>query len=179
MAEPSVAFRPESEASALAGRVVGELLRRSSAARALAEKLLGIGVRLADCIDVLGIPGSTELRRELETNGFEKVDAGRAPAGTELWEHHGAILPLFELTAGGRLCATVRVESVVDFLAASGLGRHGEIEGEPGALVRRIRLGDEPLAELWVAERRAERHRVAGRALPDAGPGPAAMLRHL
>ena len=178
MAQPSVAFRPESEASALAGRVVGELLRRSAAARALAEKLFGIGVRLADCIDVLGIPGSAELRRELETHGFERVEAGLAPSGTELWEHHRAMLPLFELTAGGKLGATVRVESVIDYLVASGL-EHGEIEGEPGSLVRRVRIGDEPQAELWLAERRAERQRVAGRALPEPGPGLAAMLRHL
>jgi hypothetical protein len=179
MAQPSVAFRPESEASASAGRVVDELFRRSGAARALAERLLGVGVRLADCIDVLAVPASPELRRELEANGFERVAAERAPSGTELWEHHGALLPLFELTSGGKLRATVRVESVSDFLVASGSEPHGEIEGEPGALVRRVRVGDERDAELWVAERRAERQHVAGRAAPSAGPGPAAILRHL
>jgi hypothetical protein len=136
-------------------------------------------VRLADCIDVLGMPASSELRSELEANGFERVAPERAPERTELWEHHGALLPLFELSSGVKLRATVRVESVVSYLVASGLERYGEIEGEPGALVRRVRIGDEPEAELWVAERRAERQRVAGRALPSSGPGPAAMLRHL
>ena len=163
----------------MAGRIVGELFRRSAAARALAERLLGVGVRLADCIDVLSVPASAELRRELEANGFEAVEPGRAPAGSELWEHHRAMLPLVELTSAGKLCATVRVESVVAYLVASGLEQHGELEGEPGALVRRVRVAEEPEAELWVAERRAERQRVAGRALPSSGPGPAATLRHL
>lgn len=179
MAQPSVAFRPESEASALAGRIVGEFLGRSAAARKLAERLLGVGVRLADCIDVLAVPVSAQLRRELEANGFARADGGHVPAGIELWEHHGALLPLFELTSGGKLRATVRVESVCDYLVASGLERHGEIEGEACAHVRRARIAEEAEAELWVAERRAERHRVAGRAPPSSGPGPAAILRHL
>lgn len=179
MASPSVAFRPESEASASAGRIVGELLRRSAAARALAERLLGVGVRLADCIDVLGVPASTELRRELEANGFEKVSAEHAPPGTELWEHPRALLPLLELITGEKLSATVRVESVVDYLVAGGFERRGAIEGDAGALVRRVRIAEEPEAELWVAERRAERRRVAGRTLPSAGPGPVAIVRHL
>jgi hypothetical protein len=172
-------FRPEPEASALRDRVVGDLLRRSAAARALAARLLGVGVRLGDCVDVLGVPASVELRRELLAHGFERLEPERAPLGTELFEHRGALLPLFELTPGPKLRATLRVESVCDYLEASGLERFGEIEGAPLSLVRRAQVGEEADADLWVAERRAERCRVAGREPPSAGPGPAAILRHL
>src|SRR5262249_47052534 len=54
-----------------------------------------------------------------------------------------------------------------------------EIEGAAGALVRRVRGAKEPDAELWGAERRAERRRVAGREPPSRGPGPSAILHHL
>ncbi|HEV8548473.1 MAG TPA: hypothetical protein VGQ57_05575, partial [Polyangiaceae bacterium] len=174
-----VVFHPESDASALSGRVVADFLARSPSARDLAERLLGVGVRLGDCIDALTVPASGELRRELAASGFVRVGPERAPAGVELWEQPRALLPLIELGSGAKLRATVRVESVVDYLEASGLGSCTSLEGAPRALVRRAKVGEDRDAELWVAERRAERQRVVEKGTPDAGPGAGAVERHL
>jgi len=174
-----VVFAPESAASALVLRVVGELLQRSAEARRLAEELSTVGVRLADGIDVLGVPAADELRHELPRCGFELLSPELLPDGGERWQHPRAILPLIELRRDQKISAIVRTDSVVDFLEAGSHRALGPIEGAPFALVRRVLVAESDDAELWLAERRAERFVVAGRAAPTDGPGAAAIARHL
>jgi hypothetical protein len=173
-----VAFQPEVDASALASAVTAEFLRRSAAARELATRLLGVGARFADALDVLHVPPDTEFRRKLVASGFEPLRDERAPAGTELWEHPRALLPLFDLGPGAELRAYVRTDSVADFLEASLPSALGAVEGAPFAKVRRVLVEAAAGAELWLAERRAERRLVSAPELED-GPGAAAILRHL
>jgi hypothetical protein len=174
----TVVFEPESAASSLVAGVLGELLRRSDGARRLAEQLLTVGTRLGDALDALGARASDELRRELDQCGFRRLPAAVA-ASSELWAHPKALLPIFNLRASDKLHATLRVESVVDFLEATAPERLDRIEGAPFALVRRVRLAANAESELFVAERRAERYRVALPGEPLAGPGAAAIARHL
>jgi hypothetical protein len=173
-----VAFQPELEASALVEEVTAELVRRSPTLRSLADRLRSVGARLADAIDVLHVPPDAELRQRLASKGFERLANERAPDGTELWEHPRALLPLLDLGPGAKLGAYVRTESVADFLEANLPARLGAIEGAPFAKVRRVLVESAPDAEVWLAERRAERFWLSAPNVP-AGPGPAAILRHL
>ena len=173
-----VIFQPELGASALVEQVTGELLLKCAGARALAERLNAVGARFGDALDVLHVTPSAEFRRELAARGFERLSGARAPSGTELWEHPRALLPLFDLGPGSKLRGYLRTDSVVDFLEANAPARLGAVEGAPFAPVRRVLVAEAEDAELWLAERRAERSRVSAPELV-SGPGPAAMLRHL
>ena len=173
-----VVFQPENDASALVTAVRDEILRRSAAGRTLAERLQGVGVRFADVLDVLHVPPDAEFRRKLVASGFERLRDERAQARTELWEHPRALLPLFDLGPGDKLRAYVRTDSVADFLEANLPAALGCIEGAPFAKVRRVLVAADSGAELWLAERRAERRLVSAPELGD-GPGAAAILRHL
>jgi hypothetical protein len=173
-----VTFQPEPAATALALGFIEELERRSAHARAFAERLRGVGARLSDAVDLIGVRAGAEVRRELEQAGFVRVvhpDGGAG--GRELWEHPGALLPLVELGTEAELRVVARTDSVVDFLEAAPGSALGAVEGAPSGLVRRVLVAREGGAELWVAERRAERALVCARA-PSAGPGAAAIERH-
>src|SRR5690349_2230314 len=115
-----VVFHPESDASALVLRMLDELCRRAPGARAQSERLLGIGARLADAVDLFAVHADDELRRELAACGFVRVPHPDPGAhGRELWEHPRALLPLVELHSDAALRAFVRSDSVVDFLEAA------------------------------------------------------------
>jgi hypothetical protein len=178
MAMTPVVFQPEVVASALVERASAEFLRKNAGARAFAERLASVGARFGNALDVLAVPPDSELRRELLAAGFERLGDERAPEGSELWEHPRALLPLFELGRGSKWCAFARTDSVTDFLEAASPATSVPVEGAPFAPVRRVLVADAPDAELWLAERRAERSRVSARELA-TGPNPAAILRHL
>jgi hypothetical protein len=173
-----VVFQPEADASALVGALVGEFLERSAAARALATRLLAVGVRLADVLDVLGVPQREGLSERLASTGFARLPPERHPGKGELWEHPRALLPLIQRGRGEKRRAFARTDSVVAFLEAAGGTPARPVEGAPFALVRRVLLDETADTELWLAERRAERWRVVTETLRD-GPGPALIARHL
>ncbi|HTQ08014.1 MAG TPA: hypothetical protein VMI54_29375 [Polyangiaceae bacterium] len=172
-------FKPEPEASALVLGLLDECRRRLPGVRLYAERLLAVGARLADAVDLVSVHADGELRRELAERGFAAVPhPDGAASGRELFEHPGALLPLVELRRDDALRIYARVDSLVDFLEAAPVTVLGAVEGAPSALVRRVLVDRGDGAELWVAERRAERTLVAAR---DAGggPGSAAIERHL
>jgi hypothetical protein len=86
-------------------------------------------------------------------------------------------LPLVQVGRGAKQRAFARTDSVVDYLEAAGAPASA-IEGAPLSPVRRVLVAENADSELWLAERRAERFRVASETLDDA-PGPAPVLRHL
>ncbi len=174
-----VAFSPEPSAA----RVVGELLTRfsdgSAAARALAAHLLeSAGTRLCDVVEVLSVAGDGELRRSLVAQGFRTLPSEGLVSGAELFEHPRALLPLVELRPYGKARASVRVDSLPDFLEASG-ARPLELEGDAGALVRRALVASEGESELFVHERWGARKLVTVRDAVSRGPGVAAREKHL
>jgi hypothetical protein len=170
-------FQPEADASALVASLLAEFLGRSLGAREYAARLGGVGARFGDAIDVLGVPESDALRARLASAGFERLARERCPAAGELWEHPRALLPLVQVGRGAKHRAYVRTDSVVDYLEVAGTPA-GAIEGAPWSPARRVLLATSSDSELWLAERRAERFRVAAETLDD-GPGPEPLLRHL
>ena len=176
----SIVFRPEPAASELVARAVSRFLERSPAARELGRSLLeGAGTRLADAIEVLAVPATDAQRSELTAAGFARLPQSREPAGLELWEHAGALLPLFELRPEPRLAAYVRTDSIVDFLEATGTLAPARLEGAAGALVRRALIAETAESALWLVERWADRRLVTSASAVREGPGMAAMTRHL
>jgi len=170
------AFHPEPIASDLAHALVSDFLERSPSAEKLAERMLAAtGSRFRDALDVLSLGASDELRKQLRLTGF--VRTGDSDDGAELWEHTTAIFPLLELRPSGKRRGFVRVDSIVDYLEASGTAPL-VLEGDAGALVRRALVADEE-AELWVVERSSDRRRTTSASAVREGPGAALLARHL
>ena len=91
----------------------------------------------------------------LAKNGVGEATHGGSGAASGVWEHPLGLFPRVRCHAvtlmTGRQLA-IKVESVVDFLAAHGLTQV-EIEGAPSALLRRARVAWENGVEVWVVER--------------------------
>ena len=73
---------------------------------------------------------------------------------SEVWEHPLGLFPRVRCHSGTARQLAIKVESVVDFLAAHGLTQV-EIEGQPLASLRRACLARENDVELWAVERHA------------------------
>jgi len=169
------AFHPEPIASDLAHALVSDFLEQSPGASKFAERLLAAtGSRFRDALDVLSLGASEELRKQLRLTGF--VLTGNSDDG-ELWEHTTALFPLFELRSNAKRRGFVRVDSVVDFLEATGTAPLA-FEGDAGALVRRALVADDE-SELWVVERSTDRSQTTSASSVGAGPGAALVARHL
>jgi hypothetical protein len=176
----SIVFRPEPAASELVARAISRFLERSTEARELARRMRdGAGARLSDAIEVLGVPESEAQRQKLTAAGFARLATTREPTGHELWEHAGALLPLFELRADQKLAIFVRTDSIVDFLEANVEFALACIEGNTGASIRRARIAESADSELWLVERWVDRRLITSDTGVGSGPGMAAMARHL
>jgi hypothetical protein len=179
-APSTFAFTPEPTAAALALELYERYLLHSHAARALSVTLREeTGTRLSDVVDVLSLAADTGLRARLIAAGFAPIGVEGLAPGSELFEHGRALLPLVELRAYGKARAYVRVDSLVDFLEASGLQKPETLEGHAGAFVRRALLASEDETELWVIERSAARRLVTSSLAVSRGPGVTARARHL
>jgi hypothetical protein len=174
------AFTPEPTAAALALELHERFLQQSSAARVLSVRLREqAGTRLSDVVDVLSLESDSGLRARLVGAGFVPVGVEGLALGSEVFEHPRALLPLVELRAYGKARAYVRVDSVVDFLEASGMSKPEALEGHAGAFVRRALVAGESDTELWVVERSAARSLVTSTLSVSRGPGVTARARHL
>jgi hypothetical protein len=179
-APSTFAFTPEPTAAALTLELYERYLRQSSAARDLSARMRNeTGTRLADVVDVLSLASDAALRARLIASGFAPVGVEGLAAGSELFEHGRAVLPLVELRAYGKARAYVRVDSLLDFLEASRLPRPEALEGHAGAFVRRALVASEDETELWVVERSAARRLVTSSLAVAQGPGVTARTRHL
>jgi hypothetical protein len=178
-APSTFAFSPEPTAATLTLELYERILQQSYAARVLSARMLQeAATRLSDVVDVLSFAGDPTLRGRLVDAGFVPVGVEGLVAGSELFEHRRALLPLVELRAYGKSRAYVRVDSVVDFLEASGMPRPETLEGHAGAFVRRALVASEQDAELWVVERSAARRLVTSNLAVSQGPGVTARARH-
>jgi hypothetical protein len=179
-APSTFAFTPEPTAAALALELYERFLQQSHAARVLSIRLREeTGTRLSDVVDVLSVGPDTGVRARLIGAGFAPVGVEGLAPGSELFEHERALLPLVELRAYGKARAYVRVDSIVDFLEASGLPKPETLEGHAGAFVRRALVASEDETELWVVERSAARRLVTSSLAISQGPGVTARARHL
>ena len=73
---------------------------------------------------------------------------------SEVWEHPLGLFPRVRCHSGTARHLAIKVESIVDFLAAHGLTQV-EIEGQSLASLRRACIARESDVELWVVERHA------------------------
>jgi hypothetical protein len=179
-APSTFAFVPEPTASSLVLDLYERFLTQSHAARVLSLRLREeTATRLSDVVDVLSLAADSVLRGRLLAAGFARVNVEGLAAGSEMFEHPRALLPLVELRAYGKSRAYVRVDSVVDFLEASGTSKPETLEGHAGAFVRRALVASEAETELWVIERSAARRLVTSSLAVSQGPGVTARARHL
>lgn len=73
---------------------------------------------------------------------------------SETWEHPKGLFPRIRSHSGTVRHLAIKVESIVDFLAAHGLW-NVEIDGHPNASLRRACIAKEDGVELWAVERHA------------------------
>lgn len=153
--------------------VLDDAAGRSPFLAALARRMRDeTGTRLLDWVDHLVVPDAGGLREQLRNAGF----IGRYVAGAgEVHTHEEGIFPAVVPAHEGPTRVALKVESVVDFLAALGKTNEVAIEGEPLAPVRRCRVSDENEVEVWAIERHGSR----GFEVPGIPPEQAAaVLRH-
>jgi hypothetical protein len=166
-------WRPQPQAADLVRGIADDFLHRCPGAADLARHLRSdTGTRFFDWIDFIQAPRSTELRTRLLDAGFTRKPV---PGEPDCFVHEGAILPTIVLDAAPETCIGIKVDSVVDFLAAWHITDEHEIDGDPLAAMRKARVWEGDRTELWVVER----HGYRGFAVPRVDPDQAVLvLRH-
>jgi hypothetical protein len=165
-------WTPQPEPARLVHRLLDECLIRNSFAADLSRRMLAeTGTRLVDWIDHFGLSAEDPTLSELHGVGY--VHMGTHPQPTE-WEHRQGLFPRVRAHAGISRQLAIKVESVVDFLAANGL-TGVEIEGPPLASVRIACVSRENDVEVLAVERHAS---PAFDANPEEEVPLAAIARH-
>jgi len=145
-------WTPQPEPARLVHRLLDECLNHSSFAADLSRRMFEeTGTRLVDWIDHFGLPEDDPVLPELSRVGY--VHAAVQPRPTE-WEHRLGLFPRIRSHDGSKRQLAIKVESIVDFLAANGL-TGVEIEGPPLASVRVACVARENDVEVLAVERHA------------------------
>lgn len=146
-------WEPQPAAQSLINELVSSFLGRCPDAAGLAARMKSdTGTRFADWIDTIVTPESASMRARLLEVGFSHRPVSGQP---ERYIHEGAMFPAVALAPGRGTSVGLKVDSVADFLSVWKLDH--EIEGEPGAPLRRARAFAGQDAELWVIERHGYR----------------------
>ena len=142
-------------------------LQHHSGASRLSDRLLQeSGTDLFEWVDHLSI-GDAELFQLREVGFFpEEV---KTPTGTEVWFHPQAMLPRVLVMPGASrngvpMRLAIRTESLIDFIAAHGLGT--EIRDRFGSRLRRATIAVENGLELLAVERLGWRHFASSEPVP-------------
>lgn len=147
-------WRPQPDAAALVGRILGAFCRRCSAAAPLAERLYGrTGSRLIDWIDLLTVPADEGFTTRLSALGFVPQETPDRVA----WLHPEGLFPRIEVHEQPVWRAAIKVESVADFLSAGRVQPEAPVEGSSPGRLRKAKIAGEGDAELWVVERHGYR----------------------
>lgn len=165
---------PQPKAQAVINDLVKEFLRLCPGAADLSRRMKSdTGTRFQDWIDSIHLRRNADLKSRLLKTGFVRKPVPGAP---DCFVHPGAIFPtiVLETSVVTRVC--IKVDSIVDFLAAWHITDENPLDGEPLAQLRRAPAFRANDAELWVVER----HGYRGFAIPKADPEqPLLVLRHL
>ena len=142
------------EAEQLLRGLIDGFLRHNEFARGLAARMRDeTGTDFFEWVDHL-ICGDDRLA-ELRAAGFVEEDV-EAPAGITVYWHPRAMMPRVLVTRGqGAGSVALRVESIVDFVAAHDLGMR--VERGFGARLRRARIPDTAGSALHAVERLGHR----------------------
>ena len=169
-------WEPQPRAAALISDLLKDFLQRCPGAAELSRRMKhDTGTRFLDWIDHIQAPRTPELRTRLLDVGFTRKPMPGAP---DCFVHEGAIFPAIVLDSAPITRFAIKVESVVDFLAAWHITDEQPVEGEPMAAMRRACAFRSPSgdAELWVIER----HGYRGFSVPKPDLDHAMLaLRHL
>lgn len=163
---------PQPDAAKLVQSLLDSCLQQSPYASQLSQRMLNqTGTRLIDWIDHFGLPADDPILSRLSEVGYIPVGGSSRP---EEWEHRQGLFPRIRSHAQELRQLAIKVESVVDFLAASRL-TGVPIEGTPLASVRVARVARENRIEFLAVERHASLAFV-----PDVNEAVplAAILRH-
>lgn len=165
-------WTPQPEPAKLVQSLLDDCLRQSPFAERLAQRMLNeTGTRLLDWLDHFGLPEGHPALTELSRVGYVPVVPQHHFAA---WEHRGGLFPRVRETSGTTRQLAIKVESVVDFLAAQGLSGV-EIKGPPLASVRTAIIARENGVEVLAVERHAS---LAFDADPHENVPLAAIARH-
>ncbi|MFO0831293.1 MAG: hypothetical protein U0637_05540 [Phycisphaerales bacterium] len=158
-------WEPQPAAQKVVDGLVNDFLGKSEWASALAKRMKGeTGTRFKDWVDHIAVPHTDALAKALREAGFQHRPTHHAPGN---YECDAGIFPSIILSKNSHLhLVAIKVDSVVDFLAAHDLSHHDSINdgGEKG-VGSRLRMALAASCgtaahryELWVIER----HGMAG-----------------
>ena len=177
-ANPLDAFNwtTQPQASEFLRPIVAGFIKSCPAAAILAQRMTDeTGTRFYDWIDTIVLPVDDGIRTRLAAAGYEKYPGASGDFGVVFHQPHGIFprIVLDENLAAANVM--IKVESVADFASVWHLPS-SNIEGEPLARMRRLRVSSTEFNALFVVER----HGYTGYEIaePDAGRG-LAMLRTL
>jgi hypothetical protein len=172
--DQSFDWQPQPQAQALVSELVTTFLGRCPGAANLARAMKhDTGTRFIDWVDSIQVKRSESLRGRLQEVGF---DRRAVPGAPDCFIHDGGMFPQIVLDTAPETRVAIKVESVVDFLAAWHITDERPIEGEPFAPLRRAAAFRADDDELWVIERHGYRGFAVQRPDPDH---PLLALRHL
>src|SRR5688572_15391056 len=147
-------WTPQPQAERLVKELLDAFLARNAEAAGLAREMVEeSGTRFHDWIDHIVARGEGPLATRLIAAGYSPD----ASSDGTVFRHHGGIFPPVIVTSSGEAGVAIKVESVVDFLARHQITFANEVEGDPGAPLRRALAFFEPGAMLWVIERHGSR----------------------
>lgn len=142
-------WSPRPESAQFVQRLLQECVAQSAFAARLAERMsTETGTRLLDWIDHFGLPEDDPALQELDGLGYTRADQH----GVVAYEHRQGLFPRIRLHRGLARQVAIKVESVVDFLAANGLTGI-DIQGPPLASVRVATVAYEGSVEVLAVER--------------------------
>ncbi len=149
-------WKPQPKAERLARDVVDEVLARVSEAAALAGRLEAeAGVRFVDMVDTIHLPTGDPRLSRLHEAGWEPLTTGG-----DAFQNALGLFPRVWRSTDSCVRVDLKVESVVDFLAAHGMDVG--IVGGPGAACRAAQVFSAGGASLAVVERHGWRGQAQG-----------------
>ena len=155
------------EAENLVSRQIEDFLARNRFARQLADRMRDeTGTLLIDWTDYLALPKREES--SLRHTGFVEDPHSEAFEGAIALYHPRAMLPrvlILQDVPEPSVALAIRVESLIDFMAAHGIST--EPEGEPCSRFRRVVGSVENSARCEAVERRGYRGFVPEQAQPN------------
>ncbi len=149
-------WTPQPQAEALVLGIVNEFLARCPYATTLAGRMVAeTGTRFQDWIDHIAVKPTTKLKEQLGSTGYVETTGG-------VYRHPGGIFPPIRLDGSVETHVALKVDSVVDFVAANDID--ALISAGPGSRVRTAAVAKVDGLMLSAAERH-------GVAVESAEPG--------
>ncbi len=167
-------FTPQPQAQTILQELLHDFLNHSRFATHLCDRMRDeTGTRFGDWIDSIFVPASDTLQARLSDAGFKRSPSGDA---CEIWSNMRGVFPRLVLHDQAATRVLLKVESVIDFLAAHPGRISRPITGAPLSPLRLCMVDKSGDAELWVVERHGCPAFLPPRSSPDQAIASAAHL---